>query len=544
VEASFDWSSPTRAEANMGIALISLVIALMCVACLLLNYSASELAVRPLERMLTSIKRSAKAIFQSVSTLGPQEANEDFGEDMDGEVALLERVVRKIAMLAELSSKKNPFDEAAYLTGMKSEELGVLALTATRAPMAAKPGSGEEEIPLEVVENTRMEVTVTMQWQLEEIGIKYEVLNSWDFNVLELNEKKQEQISAWLLMNNPGNCTFTEHNVDIQKLRTFINLVCKGYHPNPYHNFAHAVDVTHTVFMYMVLMKAELLFSALEQFAMLVAAVSHDIGHIGLNNGFLMEVQHDLAIRYNDRSPLENMHCCKLFEILAQQGVNVFSSVTDEQYRDVRKQIIDVILHTDIYQHPSMVKELELLFEMNSKVFEGNNPGRLTEQEVEILTTAQNKKLTMKVVLHSADTSNPTKPWNIAFDWAHRVLDEYANQGDNEKKLGIPVQMLNDRDKVKRPNSQIGFIEFIVTPLVAAEVKLFPAWREASLLLEQNLLAWERLWIEESSPSEAEIEKVRERVQNVMNTLGNRPLADNKVGPPSRALNRRRMSFS
>merc|ERR1719440_452670 len=106
-------------------------------------------------------------------------------------------------------------------------------------------------------------------------------------------------------------------------------------------------------------------------------------------------------------------------------------------------------------------------------------------------------------LLHSADISNPCKPWRICASWARAVLDEFFAQGDQEKALGIPVQMLNDRDKVNRPNSQIGFIEFIVAPLVAAEVKLFPSWYETSVLLEANLRGWERAWITESSPPEA-----------------------------------------
>jgi len=281
--------------------------------------------------------------------------------------------------------------------------------------------------------------------------------------------------------------------------------------------------------------RAEQVLSTLSQFSLLVAAISHDLGHIGLNNGFLTELQHELAVRYNDRSPLENMHCCKLFELLAQPGVNVFSSISQEQYRDVRKTIIDVILHTDICQHPSMVKELELLYEMNSKVFEGNNAGeQMSAQQVEVLTAADSKKLVLRVLLHAADMANPTKPWNIARDWAYRVLEEYANQGDQEKRLGIPVQMLNDRDRVNRPNSQIGFIEFIVAPLVAAEVRIFPAWYEASVLLDSNCHSWELLWIEESSPPEAERQKVSERVQKISAMLN----ASTCKAPGTAATNR------
>ena len=34
---------------------------------------------------------------------------------------------------------------------------------------------------------------------------------------------------------------------------------------------------------------------------------------------------------------------------------------------------------------------------------------------------------------------------------AWRVLEEFFNQGDEEKSLGLPVGMLNDRDKVNKP---------------------------------------------------------------------------------------------
>jgi len=403
----------------------------------------------------------------------------------------------------------------------------------------------------QIIGGNRNEVTVTMHWQLEEIGVTYDLLDSWMFNVLDLNETNQEQISAWLLMNNPGSCAYTEQNVDMQKLRAFVCVIAKGYMSNPYHNFMHAVDVTHTVFRYMSLMQAENFMSMLEQFSVLVASISHDIGHIGLSNGFLTEVEHDLAIRYNDRSPLENMHCCKLYEILAQPAVNVFSGVSSEQYRDVRKMIIDVILHTDISKHFPMVKELELFYEMNSKVFDANVcDQQISEDVIELFSKTEHKKLAMKVVLHGADTSNPTKPWNIAYDWAHRVLDEYANQGDQEKKLGIPVQMLNDRDKVDRPNSQVGFIEFIITPLVVAEVKLFPAWRETSMLLESNVQNWERLWIEESNPNETECEKVKERVQKITTMLNNKhtapmvPVVTSKSHASNAKMAKRRMSFN
>jgi len=525
--ASFDFSAPMQAEANMGIVLMSLVIVLMCGACLLLNYAASELAVRPLENMLASIKKSAKAIFSSVQALEEADAGDDFAEDLDGEVALLEKVVRKIAKLAELSSQKSPFDAAA-MTGMKSEELGVLALTTMHHTHTSKRNA-DTGTSDEVKEQTRAEVTITMQWQLEEIGVSYQSLDSWDFNVLELNEPKQEQIAVWLLLNNPGSCAFAEHDVGIRKLRTFMQLASKEYVPNPYHNFKHAVDVTHTVFRFLSLMRADQFFNTLEQFSLLVASLSHDMGHIGRNNIFLMEVQHELAVRYNDRSPLENMHCAKLFQLLCQPGVNLFSSINPEQYKEARKNIILMILHTDVCQHPAMVKELELLYEMNSQVFETSSSIDRTDQEIEVLCAPKNKLLVMKLILHAADMGNPTKPWIICKAWAYLIMDEFFMQGDQEKQLGIPIQALNDRDKVKIAHAQIGFIEYVIAPLVAAEVKIFPRWSTVSELLEDNLKHWENMCMQESNLKDAEREKVKGRVCKIITMLGNRPPTRKRV---------------
>merc|ERR1740121_2305492 len=185
-----------------------------------------------------------------------------------------------------------------------------------------------------------------------------------------------------------------------------------------------------------------------------------------------------------------------------------------------------------------MVKELELLYEMNSKVFENSAAGNVTDEEQAIL--AENKKLALKVILHAADTSNPTKPWNIAHEWAYRILEEYALQGDMEKRMGLQVQMLNDRDKVNKPNSQIGFIEFIIMPLVVAEVKIFPSWCETSVLLEHNLHCWERLWLEESNPSEEEREKVKERVFKICGRLTDERPISTRGGPYSTAPGRTR----
>lgn len=73
--------------------------------------------------------------------------------------------------------------------------------------------------------------------------------------------------------------------------------------------------------------------------------------------------------------------------------------------------------------------------------------------------------------------------------------------------MGLPVGMLNDRDKINRPGSQHGFISFLVAPLVCSTVKLFPGLHELYSQMADNMAQWRTLWIEDVKPSEEEIAK-------------------------------------
>lgn len=47
-----------------------------------------------------------------------------------------------------------------------------------------------------------------------------------------------------------------------------------------------------------------------------------------------------LAVRYNDVSPLENHHSAMTFDILSQKGCRLFSNFTAEAFKRVREAII------------------------------------------------------------------------------------------------------------------------------------------------------------------------------------------------------------
>mmetsp|Transcript_26682 Transcript_26682/g.48256 ORF Transcript_26682/g.48256 Transcript_26682/m.48256 type:complete len:432 (+) Transcript_26682:2-1297(+) len=341
-------------------------------------------------------------------------------------------------------------------------------------------------------------------------------LRTTNFDAFEQSTENQIAVSVHVMMNHESCAEFVRMSVPPTLMLQFV-VACEAEYPrNPFHCFSHAVDVVVTSALFMTRIEASNFLQGTAQFAVLVAGFGHDLGHPALNNAFLIETANELALTYNDRSPLENFHCCKLFQILSEADNNILRSLKKEAYKDVRKQIIEAILHTDVIKHNEMVKELNLLYQMRSEAFDSFEP---TEEGIEILTGQS--QMMLNAILHTADVGNPMKPWQIAQKLAYLCVDEFFAQGDQEKELGIPVQMLNDREKVNRANSQIGFIEFMVFPLVEAVVQIFPQLDFLSFHIGQNLKSWAKLWETEVQPPQDQLEKVKQRVSKVFHRSEN-----------------------
>lgn len=87
--------------------------------------------------------------------------------------------------------------------------------------------------------------------------------------------------------------------------------------------------------------------------------------------------------------------------------------------------------------HFKMVSDAHLLAEL------GEDPqmsfmteGEDNLQRAQYLSGDHERLEVMKMFLHSADLSNPTKPSRVSRVWTDRVMQEFFEQGDEEKRLG------------------------------------------------------------------------------------------------------------
>jgi len=513
VQASYDLSAPHVQEACASIAAICFCICSMLGFGLLMSNSISASVLTPLERMLMVIRGHCKQIFRFVDGLqdtdsaGPRASAADMegaAYDQESEFALLEHAIAKLAAIAHLTTAdKEPQvtdsmdDDYRLRMALMQRDTGYAG---SRRTTRLSKTESEREVSREKRSSQIVEIrTPSASLIPEEIESS---LDTDSFNVLSWSSEIRAAVAAQVIAS-------VDNHVEDSCLLKFVAAVEAAYVPNPYHNFSHGIDVLCTVARWMRLISNVDDFLTEDfQYSLMIAAIGHDAGHFGVNNQFLVETSQDLAVKYNDSSPLEMMHCATLFRIVQRPDCNVFPTKEGHVYKEIRKGIIAAILHTDMTKHGEMIKELGLFYQLNSEAFDNLKPHEAVDSE-------QHVQLLKNVFLHGADVSNPMKPWEVCQSWAHLCLDEFFAQGDKEKAMGVPVQPLNDRDKVNRPSSQVGFIEFAILPLAEAIVRVFPPLDGIVNNVGGNIREWSEVWQTDFSPPESEVEKVEARVQKV-----------------------------
>jgi len=536
LKAMFNFGPQNRVDALCHMILIIVIILMMMGFSMLLSNSVSNIVLRPLDSLLEGVKGTASKIFRSVTVMAAkctsveEESDDEVDEDagFGNETELLEKVIDKLATLSAITMRTHTIDVETYnalgetdramLQGFSPEQLPTIHIRSTAG--SARSASSEQSFCSQRTDHAD-ELVRTLETHLGQAGLAWGIVDSWNFNAPALEETQRQLTCLCFMIFHLGLGYFSGMQ---SRLAGFVEAAAAGYlNPIkvPYHNWYHAVDVTHCVFRLLNVCATERVLSNLERFSLIVSAVCHDIGHPGLNNPFLVETAHDLALRYNDRSPLENMHCARLFEIVSHPKTAVFETLDKKEFREARQVCIEAILHTDNMHHFAMVKEMQMLYEMNSDIFDAAMQMYQTGQvdfpprEVcDIFGDPEKKKGLRNLVLHISDISNPMKPFEICKGWAWNIMDEFFAQGDREKELGITVQPLNDRFKVNKPYSQVGFIEFFVAPFALATVRVLPPLVPLTDQMIQNLHFWFEEWVSTTvpAPDEEERNKLHDRI--------------------------------
>ena len=169
-----------------------------------------------------------------------------------------------------------------------------------------------------------------------------------------------------------------------QELFSFLQAVGAGYLQQPYHNALHGADVAQTMYYFLSTAGLSEAIPPEAVVAAVIAACAHDVvrvrrdfasscclglalndaccvdwqGHLGVSNAFLVATKHPLAIRYNDKSVLENMHAATTFDIMRKPENDIFAKYAPELRQHMRTLIVKMILGTDNAKHFKMLAKL------------------------------------------------------------------------------------------------------------------------------------------------------------------------------------------
>ncbi|KKK16683.1 hypothetical protein AOCH_006772 [Aspergillus ochraceoroseus] len=297
------------------------------------------------------------------------------------------------------------------------------------------------------------------------------------------------------------------------ELRTFL-LACRASYNSfvLYHNFRHAIDVLQSVFCFLLHIGAlppygsiglqpgsqcpiASIVTPFDSLTLLIAAIGHDVGHPGVNNFFLVKLNAPLAQLYNDNSVLEAFHCAAFSQILRRYWPAAFKD------RQLRKLLISSILATDMGVHQKFMERLGSLQEKyyeNQKSVDG-----WKAQDIEMYKT-----LICGLLIKCADISNVARPWDVAEKWTQILQEEFANQGEMEKEVGMETALFGGPPEIgnvyKLATGQMGFMSIFALPLFEGISDVLPELRFTVEHIRSNHSRWHYL---------ADMEKKKKKMQ-------------------------------
>ena len=241
------------------------------------------------------------------------------------------------------------------------------------------------------------------------------------------------------------------------------------YDKSVFHCPMYTAQVSHNFYYFIKKGEITKYISDLIIMAGFIASLIHDVGHPGVTNFFLISSKHSKAIRYNDKSVLENHHLAMGFKLLLDPQNDIFESLSEAQSWSVRQIIIKMVLSTDIANHFEIVSSLNA-----NKDFPED--------------TKEDKQIIMNYLLYAADHSIPWLPTMFYIKWMAEQMEEFYQQGDVERKLGYQITPFFDRTTWNPFVFQRGYIEVIVRPVYQELSNFLPFIKEEIIqnFLEKN----------------------------------------------------------
>ncbi|KAL6760116.1 3',5'-cyclic-nucleotide phosphodiesterase [Haematococcus lacustris] len=310
-------------------------------------------------------------------------------------------------------------------------------------------------------------------------------VDDWQFDAFKLSEVSGGRPLSLLSFALFKRCDIvTKWQLHEHKLVKFLMKIEDGYPKNPYHNRVHAADVLQS--LHVLVVRGGLInFGYCDEVGLVscyLSSIIHDYEHKGVNNDYLIRVSDSLAVLYNDRSPMENHHLAASFHLINSDEYNWMPKVTHKVREAIRKQVIDMVLATDMKSHFSIHSMFQAKMQLNGSRPSGgsdpksmrNSPHNTSEGSgAHKIVDDDQRSLVLQVALKCADLGHLASPRAVHKKWVCYLEEEFFRQGDREKANALSVSPLMDREKNGITKSQVGFFDIVALPLFQSFAQAF-----------------------------------------------------------------------
>jgi 3'5'-cyclic nucleotide phosphodiesterase len=237
-----------------------------------------------------------------------------------------------------------------------------------------------------------------------------------------------------------------------QQLHMFIESVAQLYHNNPFHNFEHCSHVVMSTrkmlnrivdhekeVQHQTRCTASYTFgitsSPLNQFAIVFAALIHDLDHDGVSNARLVEEKHALAVIYDGTSIAEQNSIDVAWHLLMESR---FSELCKCIYRNevelaqFRQIVVNAVLATDLFD-----KNLKELRETRWKKSFADQDAPMTEDDVSIVKLKA--AVVVDLIIQASDVSHTMQHFTIYKKWNMKLLSEMYTAYKNGRMVKDPT---------------------------------------------------------------------------------------------------------
>mmetsp|Transcript_27749 Transcript_27749/g.80095 ORF Transcript_27749/g.80095 Transcript_27749/m.80095 type:complete len:512 (+) Transcript_27749:91-1626(+) len=315
-----------------------------------------------------------------------------------------------------------------------------------------------------------------------------EELKSWQFDVLSY--QREALISSFASVLEYYDIP-AKYSIGTDALHNFSAYAMERHNPDAaYHNWHHGVSCMHMTFLLLSLGGADAYLTDDHIFALLFAALVHDVDHAGHNNDFEVKTATDRAAQYGNDAVLENHSLTITYEeILIREGCDIFSGMKadgrEEEWKALLEMAKEYVLWTDPARHGELLKTL-------AKKHEEASPPACTS--LWSRDDPESRSLLCRMIIHAADISNPVHSnFAVVRDWCSRISTEFALQAKKESEAGLPVTPFMDGldDEYRVSKQQIGFYQWMAIPFFTMVAKCLPDAAEVGSQCTRNKKRYE-----------------------------------------------------